>query len=947
MSYFVSELYHSRDHDKISSFDTQKGRVAILYLSGKLLVKNAIDQDNQLLMTWIKNPYKVFLHPTEDYVMITSTDGLLHFFSLSDSTLQTTVELASDELRHQSCIGESLCAIISARENSTHTNPHLALLVGTLSMGVCFEVQLEFLSRSIRALCTVLTTLESGKKSPPISGVFYATHANHHTIVLATSTQLHHLSVPENEVSSTSEFFQCVRRKSRKFHTFSAAENPNSAIQDKGSGEFRVFWSSIATGVPRSFCWAHNAGIAHGLFQQSEENFFSRIEFEKTQSFSLAAEPWGSGENSLRSVIPTSSHIVALVGSHCFATQHPAGVAWRCPMPASSTPLGQGLLSSAGFQSLKNTDLSQSEIMEIAYDHTTQRLFLRTVKKVWELSMETNFHDLWELFIQRASNSTEIPTLRNRYFAAAAMAASTNHERNSAFFLHGFFLLSVGSEEDGIEVLSKCEWFNEIFLCLRNIPSLCDAYLDSRLRTLAMLQNSDSTQSSSNPLQQFIFVALFWKCNNPISENSFTDFLEAISTKTPDAFSEELCNDLVNVLLPCGKAESCLALYKKNRKYRVAVSYLIQEKRFIEAAEVMTECDLKDEAQRSVWYDFLPQLISTSPVKLLTYLRKYVGKARKVGVQLDLDPFMPSFLVYKSSDNETSVDTHQVKLLLNASIYKYGNTSAVIHNLYLYLLVEEGDQERVLLHLENSEQLDPYFAMHWCMKYHYTDSMIFLYKKFKSWSNVALLQLEASPPPDKSTLQYSLSHLDKVQLKSVWESVLTHRLNNKGPSAALRVVEESNGVLKLDDLLQFVKDDLEVVGNLKDAICQQLHNYSSRSVSHSALYSKTVEALSESKFQLMEAQKQASYISTTQRCSICKAPLLGNCSRYDPYIVYPVCKHAVHEACAVNKIASIPNLAQKTSPMHSQHSVQAVAAADCVMCGEAAILELGIPLPEI
>lgn len=70
-----------------------------------------------------------------------------------------------------------------------------------------------------------------------------------------------------------------------------------------------------------------------------------------------------------------------------------------------------------------------------------------------------------------------------------------------------------------------------------------------------------------------------------------------------------------------------------------------------------------------------------------------------------------------------------------------------------------------------------------------------------------------------------------------------------------------------------------------------------------------------------------------------------------PIIIYPNCQHVVHESCAITRLEEMGGLeafiTDACLPQHVLHQITdlaSLARVDCVICGEAAIVEVDIPL---
>lgn len=993
-SSLIQEMELDHERESIISVDCQTNAIAILYSSGELLVKSVGEflessmNDSRDMQThsfrfskWIKNPYKVFLHPSGQHLIVTTTNGFLHFFTVAEPTLCCAIELSSEALRQRTFIGESLfwinpqqCDGTIEKTTKRGAKPSLVVLVGIAKMGLCFEVSFEFLPRSIKPTCALLTSLSEGKNSATIKSIFYACFSKCRTLILTTATELFHVSVPVEENEDSLSFLEDIRQKNYRLNRVFASrsegslqKSPSALLSSAKPNENSSFCGSLGTYTPmwsssdpRSFCWSNNEGIIHGLFQRSENmNFYCKLEHIDGIGHEELTSPWRA--DAIKSVVPTASHLLVLLQARLLVIPHPAGVPW-CRNLMKDEPVSEGkkrvgellspslqeVLSTTVLDSSSDGNLLSAAIQEIIYNVRLHRVFVRSIDRVWELTLCEDFHQQWKLYISCAANRLQDDALRVRFFTAATKAASTAEEINTVYFLNGFYTLSHGKENEGFEMLSKCDWFLGILQRLGSDSALCRSFLTKRLVRLASLHQKTASSLIEENLRQVGYVAIRWSMKKQSDDNEglVNSFIDLVYSNCSFLCSDPQFSDTVaNMLLFANLHDSVLHLYKKTKNFATVLSYQIDHNQHSAAVETLALRDPKDEKWATLWHIYLPKLISVAPVKLLGVLRRFIAKAHRSRVVLDLDPLLPAFLNYSMEHNEIPNQVHQVKLLLNSSIYKYENESAVMHDYYLFLLAEEGDLDRLKIHLEHSKKYELIFAVQVCLKYKRMDCMPILYKRLGFASDTVKKDVSSSLLQNDGKIDIDTKELDEFQQQFIWKNILHSQLDSHGPLEALKVVQKSKGTLTLHDLLLEVKDDSAAVESLKDVICHQLDEYSNMSLNHSALYAKTLQAISVSKYQLHEVQQQVSCISSSQKCFLCGTALLGQTSRCDPYLVYPSCKHAVHESCAVEKIKPIGLAAfLSTNLADFCSSLEEVAARDCVICGEAAILEVALPL---
>ncbi|KEG08433.1 hypothetical protein DQ04_07201040 [Trypanosoma grayi] len=373
------------------------------------------------------------------------------------------------------------------------------------------------------------------------------------------------------------------------------------------------------------------------------------------------------------------------------------------------------------------------------------------------------------------------------------------------------------------------------------------------------------------------------------------------------------------------------------------------------------------------------------PIRLTTAMLRAVGRDAQGApyMLLQLERLIPVFIQYTPQMNEDpSNGEHQVIIFLERCITKFDCVSTVVHNYYLCLLAHnDGERLEELPESFSGERLEEFlesslfytvdFALRRCLEARRYRQCVGLYRRLHLYEDAIRTALECSEPRHHSTTIFSGSsnknggeewpalRVVKEMLKSLPDSVEPAKqkklwliaaqcvMEKDSTPAALAVVEDSGGMLKLEDILGDIGDS-SIIQNFKDAICKSLGAYTT---SIAALKEQQLEAsrISESlKQEVSYLQHRFRYVTTRQRCLLCHRPLLQGSA---PYLIYPNCRHAVHEACAVAKLSEIGGLevfvADEGLPrqfLEGITSTNDLAQMECVLCGEAAILEVDIPL---
>lgn len=911
----VAEVDLNHESVDIAHLDCQKSVLAVLYVSGELVVKDVDDDENIFLSSWVKNPHKVFVHSSGNYVVATGRDGLVHFFSVVDPTIRCTMELKADGF-HRVLIANSIGWITDVEEKSK-----LTLLVGTLNESLCFRIALNLQVRSVKHYCSLLKCFQENVAGP-ISSVFYARFGDSHTVIITTPNKLFYCCDGQDSLSA---FLDSIQSSKLAFQSIIGSDNESGLVFQSSSsvGILKVFGGASK---PRSFMWTHSGGVIHGVFLIHANCFFKRLERIDCGS----PESWKLSPIVQLVATPAASHMVFLVNHQCFAVQHPAGLPWSMG-EQPRYPLLCSLQDASGFNSKTDSLLANVELKDAVYDAVGMRLFLRSANKVWEIVLKGNHDQLWQLYLSRSCDSSQDVLLRQRFFAAACQTAVTVTQLNTALYLRGFFLLKENLESEGITCLAECDWVEDIFCRLKN--QMREKFLCERFTImLAAAKSCDNEQSSSILKFELQKVVIFWLWLRCVSAADVEGLITIIYSAAVSMVDATFAAFLGKSLILCGRGDCCALLFMRAKNFSSVISCYLAHGMIDEACDALAKCDVNESSFEDTWCRYLPLLIEHAPVKLLNSLKRSLAKAQKLKISVRVQRLVPSFLLCMAG--HTDISSTHVFNLLGSLIYKYGSTSTEIHHCYLILLVEGRDIDGLLFYLRNSECYDVNFAIQLCVQSNLQDAVVILETKLGFVDGITQRSAVSSftssnEPGETSSL---LGH--------AWKSALVDELHRSGIEAALHVVDKSNGALCIDDLLFFVDDT--AVEKLSNPICSQLEAYSSMCLRQAADYSSTLQAVATSKYQLHEVRKQV-YITSIQNCNICNLPLLKKAPDCN-YLVYPACRHAVHEKCAAKKIDSIGPAKFNGSSFAGATSSGQIAKLDCVLCGEAAVLEIGVPL---
>jgi hypothetical protein len=200
--------------------------------------------------------------------------------------------------------------------------------------------------------------------------------------------------------------------------------------------------------------------------------------------------------------------------------------------------------------------------------------------------------------------------------------------------------------------------------------------------------------------------------------------------------------------------------------------------------------------------------------------------------------------------------------------------------------------------------------------------------------------------------------------RKLWITIALHTIKvERNPVSCLLLLEESQRILRIDDLLQHLPDFTDV-DLLQEQICRTLENYGEKIDNLKVEMNDLSESAESINKELESMTKRGYSYSATQRCEDCSEALFNK-----QFYLFP-CSHGFHSHCIMKRvkkgadenvlakirsleeqivIASVraKDVADKRAAVQFeflQSELDAYCAADCPLCGHAMIDSLAIPL---
>lgn len=1021
------------ENSDIVDADCQSNVLGVLYSNGCLAIYSTEDGAVRRRVQ-TKNPYKVFVHPSGAYVVVSATDGEIYAISTSSSRLFASVPLrpvnAVETWRHDAqatsaCfatsisflrVGESI--FLDERgltdKSTLSDGVEMICLVGANAGGLLFSLHVSRVQSRLQMTVELVWTVpDPVAASLPISSAFFeridsgggilcvstATHlfrvassdsatplASLLGGVAAGTTKLQVRVVPLYDMASVAaseigkmEVFRPRRSDSAQFYLWNSAGGVvhglffRDVTTDMESGNEAMLFRDAAVEVPAPPIGVNEQEVEPAVLRFAKK---AQENDREVQVSVFAAAPSAS---SLIQVLPLAFHMILLYERRCIVLHQPPGVGWRPTSDVTGSEISP--ISPSEVQSRVRFDpfrLSppQHAFRGIVRDVTSRKVYLFNRGEVWQIGIEEEHHQQWATLLQHAMHEQVSFALRKRFFdAAVKLSCYTAAQRSLCEVCRGKFFLDCGALQHATTVLAACDWFEAIYTMLttyRN-PQVVMMYAEKRLMYLLDHVSDRSGYGAQcavlvalvvmGKLQRVSSCASASPAAGAAAEEDLNAFVRVVVAQCGELFQDTaVYNVLARMLEEQGCHKTALFLAKAMQQMRYVVASHISQENYLEATKVLGTCH-NTPAQLRLWYEFTPALIEHCPVALVTALLRLFGREfQQRGVlPLSIERLIPSFIRYRVEMNEVEGNNeHQVVILLEQCIHHCNCVSSAIHNYYVELLVATRDEERLDDFINSSVFFDVGYALRICLKQGCVAACVSLYKRLLLYRDAVQTALSTSISDDdggvgwpglataEDILRGLAGKVSKDDLKQLWLLAAQYAIKARSGSAApLAIINESGGLLRLEDVLSCV-DDRAVVSDFRDAICVCLDDYAVQKKAQGQKQDEAFRTAEGVKQDLQETRQQYGYITPSQRCPLCGKRLLQNSM---PSIIYPNCGHVVHEECAVHYIEEAGGLELFfTDEDISPHVVEGVTGVrqlvqqDCVVCGEALVVQIDQPL---
>lgn len=973
--YDMMPLQHELTESEILSLQIQDNTLAMLGKNGRFLVRDLVGSGKPINQV-IKGGYKVFMDHFAVHCFVSSTEGEMHYFNIkTQKTTKFTVAGGGggggSSAKGAGAVIESVAFDkINSDDSTTGT-----VFFGGRNDGLIFTATV---TSGVLVSCKQVAQLAN--EANPIAGIEQEVlgasddgSGGVAVLVLTSATRIYRFVAPPGV--ELDEFMQHANSEPSDFTEMLSHRGDGNAL-----GGLSVFRSTPES-RGQSYVWTSAIGIVHGLFNHrvagaagaAADGDFDAMDGDDGDDEPMVNQdiiPFNkqqvkdSGfERTPIEVLQTAFHLFLLYEDRFVVLCHPAGMKWK-PINGSD------------FQAQDFTDRCRLDPFKfrntrnfkgMVRDVRSRRVYVYNHQSIYEVSIQGEHLGMWRVFLERALDVHEEKSMRKRFFQAAVRLTQNPKQRDMATYARGLYLLSLKEYTEATKALAMCNRFEEVVhkLTVAGNPVLLHDYLEYRYRFLKRFRRPGTMQMQMacivTMLTQLKLESLARSENDRTKAYKKTEalkgFVKEMVTAEPQTFDDRaFYNVIARLFTSHGRIEVMLYYAELMRHVHFTINYYIAQKDYKKAADLLKQY-CTDESYRDAWYDFAPLIIPHCPHELINGMLKCTFKdANNVTwSHLEAERLIPTFINYKPPNRDYS--SNEVIIYIDTAIRNFGCDSTTVHNYLVSLLVQCEETEYLDDFLETSEYYITEFALRRCLEARRFQQCVPLYLKLGLYTDAIQIALEGRPDRDgmwegletaKKILKNPSLDVDAPKRKELWKMVVLRVIDTLDTRAALSIVAESGKIIKLEDIIDRISDST-VIQNFKRDICESLKEYTTEidklqdEMRHATASSELI------KTDILALRHRYGYVTPSQKCLLCQKPLL---SGTQAFLVYPSCSHAFHEDCVVARLRSIGGFDVfydtdvPATYLEGCHSLEDLAAAECVLCGEVAVMEITEPFFE-
>ncbi len=425
--------------------------------------------------------------------------------------------------------------------------------------------------------------------------------------------------------------------------------------------------------------------------------------------------------------------------------------------------------------------------------------------------------------------------------------------------------------------------------------------------------------------------------------------------------------------------------------YDLVLNQYMNEHRFADALVVLSDApyekveqviskispiliEFEPEAATNMFFKHFPRL---QPSVVLSALMRYSALLDEAAK--DPDPSKASILEEDAEGNKCNFAIKYLKNCIDkADNGGYACDSSIYHTLIWFLCKYDNANEDELIEFlqpyvdrvdgKSCSMMDLNHVLRQCNRYKRAKSVILTLMLLEMTEDAVQLAIKVDLNFAKELA--SKSYLND-QRKTLWIMIFKHIIavnsssNSRNlPKQLLGLIDESNGVLRIEDLLPHLPDFTEI-DTFKDEICNTLEEYGSKIERLKDEMKELSDSAENTVKELEKMKKRGLGVAASQRCEYCTETLFSKI-----FYLFP-CSHGFHSECILRNIhmtcrndselhdiKALEESIRKASisakdPSDKRATTQyeyllaeldGLIAADCPLCGYAMIRSLSVPL---
>ncbi|EWC45613.1 hypothetical protein DRE_05174 [Drechslerella stenobrocha 248] len=826
--------------------------IVLALASGRLLRIDLVDIDLPKKASEVGSIRKLFLDPTANHLLISTTQGENFYLHQSSHKVKQLPKLKGIHI--ESVAWNPALPSASTRE----------ILIGS-QIGAVHEIFIEPTEEAYRRDEKYVKQVYRMPDAQPISGLFVELIPglpDMRRVVLTTPTKMLHF-VGKITRSGSSD-------ASSIFSKYFEAETPS--FQENIGSAYSML--SISTeseddvDPERIYAWSHGAGLSFGkLFGAPVTSELGDLVFKESKILPTTALPHGGKD--ITSVALTNYHMLVMCKGVLYAVNR--------------------FDESIVFQDVIAHD--DSKILGIRADPKCNTFWVFTNDTIFEVVLKDEQRDVWKIM------------LKQNLFDAAMRFASNLRQKDQVSIASGDYLVSQKKYIEAAGVWGKStKPFEEVSLVfLEN-----GEHAALRKYLLTKLSSLPKTSIMQRVMVATWLVEVFMSALNTLDDklsaktetntdlvHNTTSQLDAVRDEYSD-FVTRYKNELdkkttYEVISSHGRETELLYFASAIKDWNYVLNYWVQRENWQEALAV-----LKKQTEPDMFYKYASVLITNVSVETVDILTR----------QSNLDPnrLIPALLMYSEKADSVPIPENQAIRYLAYAIDRLGNTDAAIHNtlLSLFAASKSKDETQLLGFLRQHEANPHYsvdFALRMCIKHERVQSAVHIYTLMEKYQEAVNLALRHGDTELASILA-NRTEDDPALMKQLWLSIAKRVIKQSGGAIkpALEVLNECK-LLKIEDLIPLFPDFV-VIDDFKEQICTALEEYSYKIDRLKKEMDDSAKTADNIRHDIGLLDRRYAIIEPGERCYVCQLPLLSR-----QFFVFP-CQHAFHTDCLAGVVKS-------------------------------------------